>query len=385
MNKYDRHNQIRNLAAKASKTTREQKLAEYEAAYLRQTEGCERILLYGAGDYGREFMKFLQTIGAAANVECFLDRAADQKLEGIAGYPVYRADDERISKELREKALVIFTLIFEDSAYDDLKRYLQSLGYSQVIDDAPMIADLYLLLYSRENCLTASDTEDICRAFDLLSDEHSRDVFMSVFEAHALLKFHLPVLSPSATQYFDVDVPFRCHYRNFIDCGAYTGDTFEELVRFYKPEHYFGFEPDPNCYAKLVETLSVSEHQGHICSMPLGVSDGNTFLRFRSNLSSSKIDEAGDSLIQTVRLDDVLWNYDNLMIKMDIEGAEVAALDGAKRTITEAKPDLAICVYHRASDLWRIPLMLKDWVPEYRYYLLNHGVNTLETVLYCTI
>jgi hypothetical protein len=255
-NKDEMHDQIRNLVAKAGETTRAQKLAEYEAKYRRLTAGYERIILYGAGDYGRAFMGFLSSIGATAKIECYLDRAAEQKIEHC-GFPVYRADDERASRDLRENALVVLTVTFGNlTLYDELKQYLRTLGYSKVWDDIYMTREIYsLLCFSRDASLTASDAEDVCLALDLLSDEHSRHVFMSVFEAHALLKFHLPTLSPAMTQYFDVDVPFRCHYRNFVDCGAYDGDSFAELMKRHQPEHYFGFEPDPDCYAKLLETL----------------------------------------------------------------------------------------------------------------------------------
>ena len=38
-------------------------------------------------------------------------------------------------------------------------------------------------------------------------------------------------------------------------------------------------------------------------------------------------------------------------IKMDIEGAEVAALTGARETLRRFRPRLAIAVYHREGDL----------------------------------
>lgn len=103
------------------------------------------------------------------------------------------------------------------------------------------------------------------------------------------------------------------------------------------------------------------------------------------NGSSSSISDNGEQLAHIVSLDDVLITKDITMIKMDIEGAEIDALNGAKNTIQSLKPDLAICVYHKISDIWEIPLMLHKWVPEYKFYLRCHAGSTMETVLYATI
>ena len=69
-------------------------------------------------------------------------------------------------------------------------------------------------------------------------------------------------------------------------------------------------------------------------------------------------------------------------IKMDIEGAEVNAIKGAKNTLMKYKPKLAISIYHKWSHRWEIPLMLKEIVPDYKFYL-KKSHPTAETVLFC--
>jgi FkbM family methyltransferase len=69
-------------------------------------------------------------------------------------------------------------------------------------------------------------------------------------------------------------------------------------------------------------------------------------------------------------------------IKMDIEGAEQIALEGCARTVARHKPKLAICAYHRADDLWRIPLLLTRLNPRYRIYLDHYTNHLEETVIY---
>ena len=87
----------------------------------------------------------------------------------------------------------------------------------------------------------------------------------------------------------------------------------------------------------------------------------------------------------TVRIDDLCRaeNIDRVAyIKMDIEGSEQAALDGASETIAKHRPELAICLYHKPADLWSIPAALKRWYPFYRLYLDHYSLHNEGTVMY---
>jgi FkbM family methyltransferase len=69
-------------------------------------------------------------------------------------------------------------------------------------------------------------------------------------------------------------------------------------------------------------------------------------------------------------------------LKMDIEGGEIAALEGAAETIKRFRPQLAISIYHERSHYWRIPLMLGELCPRYRFYIKHYHYNCAETLLY---
>ena len=70
---------------------------------------------------------------------------------------------------------------------------------------------------------------------------------------------------------------------------------------------------------------------------------------------------------------------------MDIEGSELAALKGAKRIIKQYKPKLAICVYHKCEDIFKIPLYLHELVPEYKIMIRQHRYDLYDTVLYAYV
>lgn len=67
---------------------------------------------------------------------------------------------------------------------------------------------------------------------------------------------------------------------------------------------------------------------------------------------------------------------------MDVEGAELRALQGAEKTIRRCKPTLAVSVYHRPEDFLAIPEYIDSLGMNYRYYLRCYSQTGCETVLY---
>ena len=376
MTREEIHEQIKQICKKNSKLTIYDKLVSHFEKY-------SNIVIYGAGNAGKVSAQYLNQ-HYKKDISCFLDKNADS-IKEVLGIPVYKPDDPTLTDEFKKDSIVIVAVLLpkiED--YEKIYSCLKGFGYN----------NYYYYYYGPTFCYDESErndrenlmreTDKIIEAFDLMSDTHSQEVYFKSLNALAELDFDLPIQSDGMTEYIEVDVPFRYKHRAFVDCGAFTGDTFEALIQHEKTEHYFGFEPNMINCASLCENVRKVPNIKSIC-FPLGVSDKNEFLRFTEKGAASTIDEKGEAIIQTVRLDDILQGYNNLMIKMDVEGAEIAALNGAKRIITETKPDLAICVYHNLSDLWRIPLMLKEWVPEYQFYMRNHFYSVLDTVVYATI
>ena len=97
---------------------------------------------------------------------------------------------------------------------------------------------------------------------------------------------------------------------------------------------------------------------------------------------SSKISREGATLIRVTSIDDMLQGEKATFIKMDIEGAEMEALIGAKETIEKYNPRLAISVYHKVDDLWEIPYYILTHYTWYQIYLRHYALTTNETVMY---
>ncbi len=70
-------------------------------------------------------------------------------------------------------------------------------------------------------------------------------------------------------------------------------------------------------------------------------------------------------------MDDVIKD-EITYIKMDVEGEEYNSLIGAKNIIEKYKPKLAIYVYHRQDDFWRIPELVLSYNDTYKVYLRDY-------------
>jgi FkbM family methyltransferase len=167
----------------------------------------------------------------------------------------------------------------------------------------------------------------------------------------------------------------------FIDCGAYDGDTIQLMLdNSYDLDAVIALEPDQHNYAKLASRFG----DLNAVFLPCGVSSSAGFARFHRGLGvSSRIGEVGETTIQCVSIDEALPSFAPTLIKMDIEGAEPAALRGAERTLRRHRPGLAIAIYHKPEHLWEIPLWLARLTLGYRMYLRGHHHTGYDLILYC--
>lgn len=194
-------------------------------------------------------------------------------------------------------------------------------------------------------------------------------------------------------QYFDEDILNWEPEEVFVDCGVYdlgTSIRFAGNCRAHGVEKItvHAFEPDRENYRICSDKKAELEKEGvSVTLYPFGVWREDGRLLFEAGGGSgSKITNNQDSAdtIDVVALDSVIREKVTF-IKMDIEGAELEALKGAKNLIQTYRPKLAICIYHKPEDLTEIPLYIKGLVPDYKLYVRHYSNNTGELVLYAVI
>lgn len=165
-------------------------------------------------------------------------------------------------------------------------------------------------------------------------------------------------------QYFDGKILPHDESEIFVDCGAYDGETALNFIKWAggsdKYKKIICFEPDEKNLEVCMKTLSGFHDVQY---EKTGLWDHKDILRFNSAKMSSSVSNDGGTEIEVSTIDDICGEIPVTFIKMDIEGSELRALKGAKNTILKNKPKLAICIYHRAEDIFEIPRYIDDLAP----------------------
>ena len=220
-----------------------------------------------------------------------------------------------------------------------------------------------------------------------LEDDLSRSVFDAVvsYKLTGVYMSLRPVESPLEEISSLISLPENASY---IDLGAYNGDTVSLYTKLFpRIRKIVAVEPDARNFRKLSETTSAlfgpededpaSGNSGKIsvsCIRALvSDHDGTAFIpKNRGRGGHETADATKGENLTAVSLVTLLSDLPASLIKLDVEGNELAALTGGENIILRDRPSLIVSCYHRSEDLFTLPLLLKKLVPEYRVYMRHH-------------
>jgi FkbM family methyltransferase len=237
--------------------------------------------------------------------------------------------------------------------------------------------------YKRLPGLVSSRGGDLQRVFDSLGDAESAEALRSFILAKLSGDQARYCVRSKDTQYFPDGIVERRDDEAFVDGGAYDGDTLEAFAGWTRGRfsRYVAFEPDASNRAILGRKASALDLGGRVSLREEALWRSKGELRFQANEGqSSSLSEVGDVRIPTAAIDAVC--PEATFIKLDIEGAEREALEGARETIRRNRPKLAVCLYHRPEHLLDVPLLVKELRPDYRLHIRHHSSVTTDLVLY---
>lgn len=239
---------------------------------------------------------------------------------------------------------------------------------------------------------TESVTEKECRdyreglekVYTALSDQWSRDSMKAYLEEKITKDYRRIIPYVVTPQYFFQDAPWKLYQDEVLfDCGAYDGDSIRDFMAAVGNwQKIIACEPDPGNYQRLLKNIRKNGWKS-IQAIQTGISARKAETRFSMTSDMcARISGEGDILIPVDSIDHILDGERASIIKMDIEGSEMEALEGAVNTIRQYRPLLMISAYHKKDDLIRIFEFMERNTQRYRYFFRLHRVILVDAVLY---
>lgn len=189
---------------------------------------------------------------------------------------------------------------------------------------------------------------------------------------------------------------------DFIDVGANTGQTLFDFLFTNHQGRYIGFEPNIKCLGCLRKIVNHNRLQN--CSIvPVGLSDSNQMMTLylhqglsmdssASTISTLRPGRNFDTqFIPCYRFDTVreLIGIEKIsLMKIDVEGAELAVLNGMKETLSKLRPFILCEVLHadskveldsHAQHLIRLMQLLEE--ARYTVFHLDKDWHTFKTLV----
>lgn len=343
-----------------------------------QLRKCDKIYIFGTGLAGKMIYETLSNL--AISVKAFADNNKSRQSETFCGRNVVAAEN------IEQDAVVIIAANVRYGIHEQLKN---NHIYSFYYIDPVYLYSFNLNEINKIKDLIAKNADKIDQVYGFLEDKMSKKVFKNVLIHRCIHNLNLIWDIYDEHQYFGNDLIKEVE-GTFVDCGAFQGDTLLAFLaqiqdRQYK---YIAFEADKKNYI-ILNKICEDKQLSDVCTFNLGVWDKRDILYFKENATSGdvagKIVSENDSdviEIQVDSIDSILGNRKVDFIKMDIEGSEIKALNGAKNNIQKNKPTLAISAYHETEHLWEVPLLIKEIYPDYHIFFRHHMWNMADTVCY---
>lgn len=338
------------------------------------------LWIFGGGQFGRDVCNVLRS--QAFEVRGFIE--ANPRTTELLGLPVKRWDQ---LSAVEKHAQLVVGIYNRGMPLDQMEAIGREAGFKDILMPWHIYAQFEKQLGWRY-WLCGRDA--IVDQLDVLENSHA---FFTDTTSKACLidicRFRLGVHTTygsfrhATNQYFNeltltAATPAAIRY---VDGGAYNGDTLIEFCGLHNISEAFLFEPDKDNFAALQKNLRTA-NVGAYC-LPMALGDSYQILSFNEgNGEAGTIDSSGTAHIAAMALDDFLPTQSVDFIKLDVEGAEIAALQGAARLIERCRPTLAISFYHRIQDLWEIPAWLTAHCDNYDFALRQHFFNSFDSVLY---
>lgn len=334
----------------------------------------ENIVLWGAGFAIEDC---IESIGRD-KVSAVFDNDKNKWGKTICGFLIKSPETDMEKYINGNTAVVISTNGYE---YEIAKGLIETWGLNEA------------QLFSNTNCVVEefrylpeiieANSEKIIELSQRFNDEESKEYYIDFIKAclnRNPLYFSNNPKSTEGYEYNTDIVKVGLHGGEVIlDCGAFNGDTARIFIEKTNNNcEVYCFEPVVENYLELQAWID-REHLKNIHAIHSGVGASAYTDKVYSTESKTTKAAVGNNrfqseapvvnIIQVNSIDNMIQGKKVDYIKMDIEGAEMEALMGAKKTIEKYAPQLLISGYHKITDMWEIPEFVLSINPNYKMFL----------------
>lgn len=313
------------------------------------------IVIYGMGNGAEKIISTLK----AYNLEVSDIFASDEFVRGhsFLGYKVMKYSE--ICQKYGDFNVVLAFATHLDSVIENIKKINSE--HKVYAPDVPVAGGgLFTKEYVGENA------EKFELVYSHLADDESKRVYADIINFKISGKVEYLLNSYSEKDDIYSEILKLSNNEAIVDLGAYDGDTIREFTDYTNGEYdkIIALEPDEKNYKKLIKN---TENMKNITAYNMGAwNERDTLIFAKKAGRNSRLSSEG----VPVKVTDIdsLIDEPITMIKMDIEGAELKALDGAKKTIKKYLPKLYICAYHRNEDLFSLGMKILELNESYKLY-----------------
>lgn len=294
--------------------------------------------------------------------------------QGITPTGIFTSDDFKREREFHEFRLKTLSELEKEC---DSFAIACAFGTSlpEVMERIEALSQRHLLVYPEVSVAgdgyfkkdeLMSRFDDAQKVYSLLQDDVSRETFENV------LKFKVTGDIGYLKEYSQSSEAFENILKLgeseiYADLGAYNGDTVMEFISHTSGyRHIYAVEPSRRNFSKCVRSCMGLDG---ITLINAAVSDGDRIAYFSNGAGRQQAISDVGTPISVRSLDSILNGSECTYIKYDVEGEDIPAIHGSRKTIEKFRPKLRTGIYHRPMDILDIPLLVHSLVPEYRLYM----------------
>ncbi|PLY06383.1 MAG: hypothetical protein C0625_09600 [Arcobacter sp.] len=339
----------------------------------------KQIILYGAGAMGQMALDFIDKIDIIPKY--FIDKNKKGQVKNIKILSPFD-----ISVKDKENSLFIICIV--KASLNEITLELQDFGFKNIIhfyDYSNLFLSDFLTNGWDKFTLSNEEIEKIKFILKKLShDEISTKHYLQFlwWRLKKIEKVYENVSILHDKKYFNAPCFVKLNsVERYLDVGAHHGTTIQHFLEASNNNFDFiwAIEPDINNFDILKSSITnISSSKISLYNNAISNKEGN--LKFIDKLSfASKIDIKGIKEVKTNKIDNL--NLNPTIIKLHIEGQELNALKGAKKTIEKHRPIIMVLADHNEDGLYDIPNFLIN-ITNYELFFYLHDYCGNSAIFY---